>query len=187
MDEKQSLEIIYDMIERARSNIQYDSYFYLLWGWLAFGASLMHYTLLHITPSAYAALPWLGVVLIGMIGTFIEARKRYRNQRVRTHFNEIIMYVWIAISTALFLLIGISFSSGISFTDTQPIIIILYGIGTFISGKILQFIPMMIGAILCWVIAIPAFFIAPREQLLMIALALLVSYLIPGYLLKRKN
>ncbi len=67
-----------------------------------------------------------------------------------------------------------------------PFIIILLGWGTVISGGILKFKPLIIGGILAWVIAIADFFVSAENQLLMMALATIIAYLIPGYMLKSK-
>jgi hypothetical protein len=42
----------------------------------------------------------------------------------------------------------------------------------------------MIGGILNWLIALTAFYVSFDIQLLLLALSMVVSYLIPGYLVK---
>jgi hypothetical protein len=58
----------------------------------------------------------------------------------------------------------------------------LLGIGTSLSGVIFRFRPLMIGGILNWIIALTAFYVDFDIQLLLLALSMVVSYLIPGYL-----
>jgi hypothetical protein len=67
-----------------------------------------------------------------------------------------------------------------------PFIILLYGIGTYVTGKIINFKPLIIGGISCFVLAICITFINNENRLLILAFALLVSYIIPGILLKRQ-
>ena len=67
-----------------------------------------------------------------------------------------------------------------------PIIIVLYGIGTFVSGGALKFMPLKAGGIVCWILAVIAIRVDFEYQLLLIAAAVLIAYLIPGYLLKQK-
>lgn len=65
-----------------------------------------------------------------------------------------------------------------------PFFILFYGLGTFISGKLLQFTPLVIGGIFNWVLAIACVFVPFDYQLLLAAAAILTSYIIPGYLIK---
>ena len=65
-----------------------------------------------------------------------------------------------------------------------PFILILYGIGTFISGNILRFPLLIAGGIACWVLSLISFYVSFEYQLLLIALAVLLSYIIPGHVLK---
>ncbi len=72
----------------------------------------------------------------------------------------------------------------IGFDKTYPLIIGLYGLGTFIMGGIIQFNALKIGAVICWLIAALLFTLSFPNQLLCVAAAIIVAYLIPGYLLK---
>ena len=65
-------------------------------------------------------------------------------------------------------------------------LMLMYGIATFISGGILSFKPLVIGSLIAFSSAIASVFIGEEEQLLMIAIALTGSYIIPGHLLRAK-
>jgi predicted PurR-regulated permease PerM len=58
--------------------------------------------------------------------------------------------------------------------------------GTFTSGRILQFPPLIAGGILCWILAAVSVWFEFDYQSLFAAFAILISYIIPGYLLRRK-
>lgn len=66
----------------------------------------------------------------------------------------------------------------------MPVFILLYALGTFITGRFIQFKPLIIGGAACFVISLFSFLLDGSEQLLMVALAILFSYLIPGHMLK---
>ena len=70
--------------------------------------------------------------------------------------------------------------------STYPLVMLIYGIWLFISGGALKFRPLIIGGIVNWLLGITAFFFAFEMQLLILALAVLLGYIIPGHLLKRK-
>ena len=67
-----------------------------------------------------------------------------------------------------------------------PFYILMYAIGTFVSGGILKFKPLQWGGTACWVLAVIATYVTYESQILLTAAAILVSYLIPGYLLRSK-
>ena len=68
----------------------------------------------------------------------------------------------------------------------MPTIILLYAIGTFVTGKIIDFKPLVIGGSICFLLSIVIAFIKDENQLLIIATAILISYIIPGFLLKKE-
>ena len=68
-----------------------------------------------------------------------------------------------------------------------PFFMVLYGLGTFVSGSVIQFKPLIIGGIISWVLAVIAVYLQYDYQILMGALAILFSYIIPGHLLRNKK
>jgi predicted PurR-regulated permease PerM len=70
---------------------------------------------------------------------------------------------------------------------SYPFFILMYGLGTFVSGRMLQFTPLVIGGIINWFLAIVCAFVQFDYQLLIAAAAILCSYIIPGHLIKPEN
>jgi low temperature requirement protein LtrA len=68
-----------------------------------------------------------------------------------------------------------------------PIYIMLYGLGTFVSGSIIQFRPLVIGGITASALAIGSTFADYDYQMLFGAVAILISYIIPAYMLRHRN
>jgi hypothetical protein len=60
-------------------------------------------------------------------------------------------------------------------------------LGTFVSGMILKFKPLVIGGVLCWLLTIVSLFVNFDYQLLLAGAAILCSYIIPGHLLRTAN
>lgn len=187
MTEQESLVLIREMIDRARGEVREGGYFFLLWGWLVLAGCAIHYGLWDLVGPALSALTWLVVGLIGAIGTWIGMRKQKFRQRRASLTGGSISMVWTAVGALLLILTGLGLAGTMSFQEVYPMYIFLYGIGTFVTGGILSFRPLQIGALLCWGLGIAAFYVSFKEQLLLIGLAIIVSYLIPGYLLNRST
>ena len=90
-------------------------------------------------------------------------------------------YVWTAVLVSMIVILT---SQGVMQQSCYPALIILYGIGTYISGSIMNLTIMRVGAACCWVIALVAFYVSFEYQLLLLSLSLILSYIIPGHLLK---
>jgi hypothetical protein len=60
-------------------------------------------------------------------------------------------------------------------------------LGTFISGKLLKFTPLVVGGIINWILACIAGYLHYDYQMLLTAVAILTSYIIPGHLLGIKK
>ena len=112
-------------------------------------------------------------------------KKKTKTQKVNTYTEEIYGFVWIAFFICLMLSLFIVNYSG-NFKLIYPIILVLYGLPIFLSGVILKFKPLIMGSICCWIFSVLALFILPEFQLLLVAVAVLLAWIIPGYLLRIK-
>lgn len=182
LTENESLQIIHEMIAAAKNNIKADAFIFLLWGWLVFIASIAQFVLIKINIEN-SQLVWMLMPLGGIITPIYVAIKR-KKDKTRTHVSEFIKYVWIAFTAALLIII---FFNSIPYMQVLPIIMTLYGIGLFLSGGALQFKPLIMGGIFCWICSIAGFYTQNIYLLLILAVAVLGGYIIPGYLLKFNN
>jgi hypothetical protein len=187
LTEQDSMKIIQEMIATSKNKIKDNSFFYLLWGWLVLIASLSHYFLLRLNYHEYAYLPWPILMFGGMVASIIAGIRLGKKAKVISHFDKMMIYLWYGFFFTLMVILVMAVYQKIPWTSTNPLIISLYGLGTFVSGGVLRFRPLIIGGISCWIISIIAFFVAPQNVLLLTALSIVVSYLIPGYMLKSKE
>ncbi len=178
----ESLAIIEQMMTKAKENVSNDSFYFILWGWLVFIASLANFILDPILKED-ASLVWLLMPLGGLI-SFIYGKKQNKKQDVKTYIESYLGYLWLAMGFAMAIIMFVM----IKFNNQQvmPMFILLYAIGTFTSGGILQFKPLIIGGSISFILCVVAFFVTDYYQLLFIALSVLLSYIIPGHLLKAK-
>jgi hypothetical protein len=183
INEQESMDIIHNMILSAKKEIKEDGFLYLLWGWLVFATAISQYILIYMH-SNYNGMPWMIMTVIGVLTSIVYGRRQNKTEKVKTYVDNFMKYIWISFGITLFITLTFMFKLGL--TNTYPIVIMIYGIGTFLSGGALRFRPLIIGGICCWLICIAAFFVGFEVQLLLLALSVLVSYIIPGHILRAK-
>ncbi|MEJ7683803.1 MAG: hypothetical protein WKG06_39275 [Segetibacter sp.] len=84
-----------------------------------------------------------------------------------------------------FLALGFVFAH-IGWQYCYPFYILLYGVGTYISGSLIKFKPMIIGGLFCFVLVVICVYQPYDLQMLITAFAIIISYIIPGYLLRNQ-
>jgi len=180
---EQSLLLIQSMIDKTRKSYSDKSRYFLLWGWTAMFAFLGQFFLQSVIgyPRHYYVW-WITVVAIAV--TFIFLSKEKKTIQARSYVSESMNHLWTGMGISFFVISMIFIKYG--WENCYPFFITFYGVGTFISGRILQFKPFIVGGVLCWLLAIASAWLQVEYQMLFAALALLVSYIIPGYLLRAK-
>ena len=106
--------------------------------------------------------------------------------KAKTYVDESIKHLWAGMAISFFVLGMILIKLGWG-TSIFPFYIMLYGLGTFVSGSIIQFRPLIIGGLIAWALAIGATFASYDYQMLFGAAAILISYIIPAYMLRTRN
>lgn len=185
-NEQDSLRVIHEMIENSKAKISDNGFFYLLWGWLVLIASLSNFILLKIG-FEQAWLPWPILMIGGGIISVIAGYRIGKKAKVITFFDKAIIYLWYGFVVTLIIILVTANFGRMSWTVTNTLIIALYGLGTFVSGGILKFRPLIFGGVFCWIISLVTLFIPELYSLLMVALSIIVAYLIPGYMLKARE
>ncbi|MCW3079634.1 hypothetical protein [Segetibacter sp.] len=179
----ESLQLIRSMIETTKTSISDKSHFFLLWGWATLVGCLLQYYLSVIAnyPRHYYA--WF-VTPVALLLHFIFIHKYKKEDRVKTFIGEAMGFIWFIIGIS-YLALAIVFSK-IGWQYCFPFYILLYGIGTYISGSLLKCKPMKIGGGICLVLVAIAPFLHYSLQMLLAAFAILISYIIPGHLLRNQ-
>ena len=117
------------------------------------------------------------------------SNKKQKRQTVVTYTDYIIGFVWITFAIVIILLgflIG-ALTTGEYYTHIIHILLAVYGMPVFLTGVIVRFKPLIIGGIACWILCIVSTFITIYDyQFLCIPVAMLVAWIIPGYLLRAK-
>lgn len=181
MDPAESLQIIQHMIRRARNNFSENGFLFIFWGWLVFITAMVFYWL---TKTGYDK-PWLvwNTMILGGIFSAVYGIRQKKKEIVKTYLDEYMMYVWLAFGLCLLITLAMGFKLQ---QYCYPIVIMLYATATFISGGLLRFVPLIVCGGLSYVICVLAFFVTFETQILLLALSVLVSYIVPGHWLQIK-
>ena len=182
---EQSLQLIQSMISKTKQVMSDNSIYFLVWGWLTFFACTGQFVLKNTFHYEKHYLVWL-VVVIGIIFSIYQGRKDEKVNRAKTYIDDSIKYLWSGMATSFFVLGLILTKLGWG-TPIFPFFIMLYGLGTFVTGSIIRFRPLIIGGIIAWFLAIGSTFVSYDYQMLFGAAAILVSYIIPAYMLRSRN
>ena len=182
---EQSLQLIQSMISKTKQDMSDNSIYFLVWGWITFIACTGQFVLKNIVNYEQHYQVWL-LVVIGVVFSIWYGMKKEKKERVKTYMGESMKYLWIGMGISYFVLSMILSKIGWG-SAVFPFFIMLYGLGTFVSGGFLKFRPLIIGGIIAWVLAIGAAYVEYDYQMLFGAIAILISYIIPAYMLRQKN
>jgi len=182
---QESLQLIQSMIAKTRRDMGDNSIQFLLWGWVTFACCSGQFILKKFFHFDQHYVVWMMVIPATLASIYI-GKKQNSKRKITTYIGDSMKYLWMGMGICYFILSMILTRIGWD-KNIFPFFIMLYGLGTFISGKFLQFKPLVAGGLMAWALAIAATFFEYDYQMLFGAAAILVSYIIPAYLLRNKN
>ena len=186
---EESLQIIQKSISNSRKNIREGSFYYLLWGWALILASLANYFLIRyfIGRERYdeimlmSLLAWGIFLVAAVIVQFVYQSRKRKKGRVITHLDRYLKVVWI---TGGILMALMTFLSLKVEAYPTPFILGVTAMATAVSGFAVHFRPLLIGALVFLSAAVFSSFLSGTDQLLVFAVAMVLGYLIPGYIIR---
>lgn len=184
---EQSMQLISSMINRAKNRFGENGHLYLLWGWAVLICSVAQYILINFVQYEHHYIVWFSMWLV-LIYQVIYLRRQKRKVVVKAYTDEIIGVVWITFVILMFLF-GVLFGTlmgGDYYRFINPVFLALYGMPTVISGTILRFRPLVIGGVCCWLLSIISTFLPYEFQFLLLPVAVIAAWIIPGYLLRKR-
>ena len=190
ISEAEKLDLIHQMIKSARDEHSENGLGWIVWGIILFVASLGTYFMLEYQMAGSFWL-WNIVFPIGLVLIFISVirRKKRQGKRSLTYPQELLERMGIGFFASLLAMIaGINLyfmaSNGTTDIEFWGFFYILYAFWMYIHGSALKFRPLIIGAVLNWIAGVAMFGIAEMKyEMLIGAIAILLGYLVPGYLL----
>ena len=184
MTEAERLALITGMINQAKNRFSENGHLYLLWGWVVFACSIAHFVCMRYNLLQHPEIVWSATWLAVIYQIVFLSRLKKKN-KVKTYTDEIVGYIWLSFALMMFITIFL-LSKNDSFETMYPIFLVMYGMPTFLCGIIFRFPALKFGGLCCWALAVAAAFIRWDYQLLILALAVLTAWIIPGYLLRAR-
>lgn len=181
---ERNLQIIEEMLMHAKSEARESGFFFILWGWLVFVASLATFTMAEMQLGQYSGWVWTILMPLGGIVSIIASRRMTQEQKAKTWLDDAQFYLWTGYGVALALVL---IYMSVAKINLLPVVLCIYGIGLYISGGLIKFKPLIIGGIVCWVCSVVCWYVPDVYHFLLLASALLIGYIIPGHMLQRQN
>jgi hypothetical protein len=180
---EESLATIQAMINQAKQSFHRMSFYFLLWGVLLIGATLFEFAMASMGRSyGWVAWPVMGVG--GGIASSRYGSREGKRQASETMMDRVFLWIWTSFVLTMIVLIACTV---LSRNAPGPAVTILTGLPTFATGTIIRFKPLVLGGMLFWVIGGISFFTTGTTGALLFVVAMLFGYIVPGYLLKRKE
>ena len=184
LSEQESLQLITKMITQAKNNYYESGLGSLLWGFTNLTCFLLVY--LEETTNWFQ-LPFNPFYL--MFITFILQvyfdRREKKYKQVTTFKHETCQYVWLTFGVSVLILTIVGGIADIGYI-VLPLLLLLFGIPTVITGLINKFSPFIIGGISCWIFCIIAFFYKSDFTYLLVAAGSGLAWIIPGFILRAR-
>lgn len=202
---EESLDIISQMIKKAKNSFLDDGFGPMLWGFTVVFCAILQ--IIFIANNIYGGFknPWLLTFVAGLIQ--INYNIKQGKKKLAKSWNDTAMlYIWSAFAITMLLgtfikpwAEGLFFPGKGSNSIDSFSIFLLYGTPTFITGGIMKFKPMFYGGIVCFLCAFLSLFInkaaytnlitqshAGYLLLTLTAISAAFAWLVPGIILRLK-
>lgn len=184
LNEKESLELISRMIRNTQQKLEKGNGIpFLIWGYTAIAVSVLVWYFFSTTGNPQWNYLWFLIPLIGfpLMMWFIKKQEK----GIKTYIDKIIAYVWIAFGVG-----AIVVSTSAMFFWSLPtlfIVILMMGIGTAITGLIINFKPIVFSGFAGILLSYLCLLTKGYDAILVFALIFLVMMVIPGHILNWKG
>jgi len=182
LSEKESLQLITEMIGKAKGSYHSSGSSAIMWGVLIFFCSIFSFLQVQFNFDIGFDIWWLmWVALLPQVLMIFRSRK---NKNFVSYEETTMSFVWWAFVAAVLMLMF--FNKYYRPLHSESLFLMLFGMPTFITGGMFRFKPMIIGGMICWILFVISLYTELKINLLLMALAALSAWLIPGVILRKK-
>lgn len=184
MNEQESIQIIKDMMMKAKASHHRNSYYFIIWGVGLIIAGLTEFLVVHQMGNPMGYLGWMVVGIVGGILSGVFSAKESKRLGYEAFMDKVYAYTWGGFGASLVLLL---IGSVINQINPIPLVLIATAIPTFVSSGITRFKPLLFGAFVFWIAGFASFFIPVTYNSLVFCGAVFLGYLLPGILLRNNE
>jgi len=186
LTEKASLELISQMITNSRRKLEDGNGIpFLIWGYATFFVSLMVYFFINATGDYHYHFLWFLIPVIGSIGMTVSKRNKTKHAGHALNFIErVIGNIWMVIGIASFIA---SVGAFLVRYPVLPLMLLLMGIGTALTGLTIKFKPVIISGFIGMASCVLPFIIDGNGQILVFGVIYLMMMVVPGHILNYKG
>ncbi len=185
LSNEKSLAIIHQMINQAKNNISDSGLSWLLWGVALFLTSVSTYIFIDIGSDNI----FLGWNIFGIVTILLLSYEIFRPKKksVRTYLDDILRLVDIGFIVCLFIIIfSINYSVGPN--NGFGFMLMIFAFLMLVKGGAIKSKALIVGAVVNWAAAIAVIVNTEfRYDMLIMAAAVLIGYIIPGLLLRAQH
>lgn len=194
---QESLQLIDDMIRKAKSSYHQTGIGPILWGTVVSCCALISWSQMEFD----FALPfdiWL-LTVVAIIPQIVITQREKKQRMAVNYEDKALGYIWTTFGISMFLLslivnytfhnlyIKVPESTDVFGDIVTSFFLLVYGIPTIITGGIMRFKYMLWGGIICWCLIIPSLFVTGKTDMLLTALAAISAWLVPGIILRVRH
>lgn len=188
-DEDRSLQVIRDMIEVSRNNLRNDGILFILWGWIFFVSVFIRF-LLKILVTTREIVSYVNKILLALLLAGVIISVNYvisRRRMAKTYTGQVLRYLWGAIIFLNLYILVYQLGAHVNIDRLYSQYMLMLAMGTFVTGGIIRFRPLIYGGISFIVLAQIGFFFHYEIGMLIDAFSFVIGLAIPGHILYSKR
>lgn len=189
LNEKESLELITQMIQNTRRNLDTGSgNMFLLWGYVAVLVTLTVWAGLYLTKSSVWMWGFWGIPIIGYSWRFLLLGKRL--QSMKSYIDKVLDQVWMILGLVYMIVVLGAIYTG-RYEVILPLIAILMSLGSLMTGCIIRYTMFLVFPAMGLLWGVKNFFDALNGETSLLSLlgfagAAVLAMIIPGHILNYK-
>ena len=186
----ESLSLISEMINNVKKEYRQNAFYFLLWGWVITLACITHYAGIRILVhyemynkiNLLSFINWGVFILMGM--SIQYWRKTKNPEKAMNLYNRFLRVLWQIGGLSMIISAFISLNFNIY---PVPVILIITAMSTLVTGIVVRFMPLILGGIIFIIASLVSTYFLYEYSLLVCAAAIVLGYIIPGYILKKSE
>ena len=185
LTEKESLDLISQMIRNTRSRLEDNSGIpFLIWGYTTVIVAVIVWSLVTTSGNYLWHWLWFAIPVFGGTLWLLHNKKQLNNRsRVITFVDRAISHVWIVFGIASFMISIISF---LTYIPILFIVLLTMGMATAITGLIIRFKPIIFSGFIGILFSPLCVIVRDASSILIFAAVFVLIMVIPGHMLNYK-